>query len=544
MLVIVALLGGIGLFLLGMGLLTDGLQTAAGERLRQALRDWTKTPLSGLATGAILTALVQSSSATTLVAVGFVGAGLLSFSRAIGVVYGANVGTTATSWIVALVGLNVKMEFFAFPFVGIGSVGKIFMRGRRRAIASAIAGFGLLFVGIDVLQTGMSDLGSRIDPARFASGGIGGGVLLFGLGVVMTVVMQSSSAAVATTLAAVEGGALGLEQAAAVVIGQNVGTTVTALIGAAGGTVPAKRVAAAHVVFNVGTAIVALLLLPIMIGPIARATSEGGATVAIAAFHTVFNVLGVAIFLPLTGRLVPLLERLVPERSTELTRRLISPKRIGRDVAVQAAQQTAVDIANVLFQGAIQALGVRTPSKEPEKGEAAHEALRKTRAYLASVRTDPGTPGTYRQHLSVLHAIEHLHRLVETLDESKNRTHATKKGIHEHLREDLTTALESACEWLGSLDGPAPDLEATSKAIAEVRKATRPWLLDRTARGELEPDAAERELEATRWIDRLGYHAWRATHHLERANRDLPPAELPAPESEGKRSDESHAMLA
>ena len=244
------LLGGIGLFLLGMLMLTDGLQALAGDRLRSALRRYTRTRPSAILTGAAVTAVVQSSSATTLAVIGFVGAGLLSFRQALGVVFGANLGTTTTAWLVAGVGLKVSVSAFALPLVGVGSLGKLFGSGRIVPVGTAVAGFGLVFVGIDVLQSGMQGLTSRFDPARFTDLGVLGYALLVAVGALMTVVMQSSSAAVTTTLAAIAAGSINLEHAAALVIGQNVGTTVTASVAAIGGSAAARRTAVAHVAFN------------------------------------------------------------------------------------------------------------------------------------------------------------------------------------------------------------------------------------------------------------------------------------------------------
>ncbi|MFP5380591.1 MAG: Na/Pi symporter, partial [Vicinamibacteria bacterium] len=178
--------------------------------------------------GAGITALVQSSSATTLATIGFVSAGLLSLPNAIGVVIGANIGTTATGWLVSLLGLKLSIGKIAMPLIGVGALLRLLARERLAQAGLALAGFGVIFVGIDALQAGMAALAGRVDPAQFPVAGLAGRLLLVLLGVLMTVIMQSSSAAVATTLTALSGGAITLDQAAALVIGQNVGTTVTA----------------------------------------------------------------------------------------------------------------------------------------------------------------------------------------------------------------------------------------------------------------------------------------------------------------------------
>jgi len=235
------ILGGIGLFLLGMILLTDGLKALAGDSLRRVLARFAGGRLSSLAAGAGVTALVQSSSATTLTTIGFVSAGLLTFEQALGVILGANLGTTSTGWLVSILGLKFSISKVALPLVGIGALTRLLSRERLANLGLALAGFGLIFVGIDTLQLGMEGLSARIDPGSFPDASLQGRLLLVLIGVFMTVVLQSSSAAVATTLMALHAGTIDLTQAAALVVGQNVGTTVTAALGSIGATVAAEN---------------------------------------------------------------------------------------------------------------------------------------------------------------------------------------------------------------------------------------------------------------------------------------------------------------
>lgn len=312
------LLGGIGLFLLGMWLMTEGLRLAAGGALRDLLARSTRTPLRGLLSGVAITGLVQSSSAVTVATIGFVNAGLMDLRRAVTVIYGSNVGTTMTAWLVALVGLNVDVKAFALPAVGVGMFLRISGSGRHAAIGQAMAGFGVFFLGIDLLKLGFQGLGEGFDFAGMSGGPIG--LLLFtGIGFLLTLFMQSSSAALAVVLTAAAGGVVPLAAAAAMVIGANVGTTSTAALAVIGATSNAKRVAAAHVAFNLFTGVVALVALPLLLYGVELLRRMVGAAgepaVILALFHTVFNVLGVVLMLPLTSRLVALLERRF--RSTE-----------------------------------------------------------------------------------------------------------------------------------------------------------------------------------------------------------------------------------
>lgn len=304
--------GGIGLFLLGMGMMTDGLKLAAGPALHRILAGATRTRGHALASGMLVTTLVQSSSAVTVAAIGFVNAGLLALGPALWVLFGANVGTTMTGWIVALVGLKFKVEALAMPLAGLGALLRLTGEGRRRgAIGTAVAGFGLLFMGIALLQQAFAGLAGQVELPQ----GEGAATVLaqLGIGILMTVLMQSSSAAMAITLTAAQGGLITAQGAAAVVIGANIGTTVTAVLAAVGATPNARRAAAAHIVFNVLTAAVALLLLPWLVAGLGAARAALGlppdAAAKLALFHTLFNLLGVLLMWPLAARLTTWLQQ-------------------------------------------------------------------------------------------------------------------------------------------------------------------------------------------------------------------------------------------
>jgi len=314
LLTIGSLLGGLGLFLLAVGMITDGLKFAAGRALHGMLSRWTNTPARGITTGILVTSLVQSSSAVTVATIGFVNAGLLSLYQSLGVVYGANIGTTVTGWLVAAIGFQIKVELFALPMIGLGMVLRLTGPGQRRgAVGGALAGFGLFFIGVDVLKDAFEVAAASVQLPTVDDGDLGTIFLLVGIGFLMTMLTQSSSAALAIILTAATGGVLSLSGAAAMVIGANMGTTSTAALTVIGATPNAKRVAAAHIFFNLVTAMAALLLLPALFWLI-RVTGQvlGLAdvpAVTLAIFHTVFNILGVVLLWPLTGRLATFLER-------------------------------------------------------------------------------------------------------------------------------------------------------------------------------------------------------------------------------------------
>ncbi len=308
------LLGGIGLFLLGMLLMTDGFKLAAGKTLRNILESSTSTPMRGLLSGALITSLVQSSGAVTVAIIGFVNAGLMSLNQAVAVIYGSNIGTTMTSWLVALVGFNINIKAFALPAIGIGMMQRLIKGpGRQGAMGEALAGFGVFFLGIDVLKSGFEGIGAGIQLANLGGGGFVSLLIFLGIGFLLTFLMQSSSAALAIVLTATAGGVIPLNDAAAVVIGANVGSTSTAALAVLGATPNAKRVAASHVIFNLITGLVALLILPLLLKFLASLQhivgQDAGPVTILAMFHTTFNILGVMLLWPMTKKMVHFLKK-------------------------------------------------------------------------------------------------------------------------------------------------------------------------------------------------------------------------------------------
>ena len=308
------LAGGLGLFLLAVSMITDGLKSAAGHALRHLLGRWTRSPAHGILTGLTITAIVQSSSAVTVATIGFVNAGLITMHKSLGIIYGSNIGTTMTGWLVAIIGFKVDVEAFALPMIGVGMLLRLTGGENRRAhFGMALAGFGLFFIGVDVLKDAFDGLADTIDLASIDVQGIAGVLMYAGIGFLMTVLTQSSSAAIAITLTAATGGLVGLEAAAAMVVGTNVGTTSTAALAVIGATSNAKRVAAAHITFNVVTGIIALSSLPLLFWVVLHAEQSMGMeivpAVTLAMFHTVFNILGVLIIFPFNRRLARFLDR-------------------------------------------------------------------------------------------------------------------------------------------------------------------------------------------------------------------------------------------
>jgi phosphate:Na+ symporter len=518
--VISAILGGIGLFLLGMVLMTEGLKAAAGDTLRRLLSRFTGGPFRAVLSGAGATVLVQSSSATILTTIGFVSAGLLTFTQSVGVIFGAAAGTTSTGWIVSLLGLRLNISVVALPLIGVGALMRLLTQGRTASVGLALAGFGLIFVGIDTLQGGMQTLSARIDPAMFPGDTIPGRLLLVAVGVAMTVVMQSSSAAVATTLTALHSGTLRLEQAALLVVGQNMGTAVTAALASIGAAAAARRTALAHVLFNGFAGCLGLLMLPLLLHIVAWLREAGhpaDVAVAIAAFHTGFNLLAVAVLLPLIGPFAALVTRLLPERGPVLTRNLdLSVAETG-PVAVEAARRTTVEVGALILDAAQRLLRRRVPEPAVLQAlEAADHALAETRHFLGAVRTSRSAPAEYRRHLAVLHALDHFDRMTETLRQPHPVQVIRSDPELGRFATTLAERLATPLPWLrgDAAEAPLDAVRRMSYEIADSRRAQRPLLMAQTAAGAIDPDDALARLDAMRWLDRIAYHTWRAVEHL------------------------------
>ena len=309
------LLGGLGLLLLGMKLMTDGLKLAGGPLLRDLLSKWTRTRMRGLISGFGLTSLVQSSSAITVAVIGFVNAGLMTMPEAVWVVYGSNVGTTTTAWIVAFLGLKVNIKALALPFIAVGT--GLWLSGsisRRAALGEALSGFGLFFLGVEIMQSAFGGLGQQLSMDPAVAPGLLGLALFVGIGFVLTLAMQSSSASMVLVLTAAASGTINMESAAAAIIGANVGTTSTAVFAVIGATPSAKRLAVIHVVFKVVTGVVAFLILGPMIEAIVWGRRVTGLPAepasVLALYHTFFNVLGVLVLWPITRRLTRVVSKM------------------------------------------------------------------------------------------------------------------------------------------------------------------------------------------------------------------------------------------
>lgn len=513
-------IGGVGLFLLGMILLTDGLRHLTGSALRQLLVRFTKTPFRGAAAGALSTAIIQSSSATIVTAVGFVGAGLLTFPQGLGIVFGANIGTTFTGWLVAVLGFKLHLGQLALPLMLAGVLLRLFARNRLVHVGWALVGFSLLFVGIDAMQQGMAQLEGIVTPSDFPPDTPLGRIQLVLMGVVVTVVTQSSSAGVATALVALATGAISFPQAAAMVIGMNVGTTVTAALATFGGSTAMRQTGYAHVIYNVLIGILAFFLL----GPFSAAVqpwiSQGGvgnAQISLAAFHTMFNTLGVILILPFSQPFAQLVMRLVPEHGPLMVQRLDERLLHEPAAAVDALAATIEDITGVLVGILTDLIKVRRKSHLDEtRLLAVNSALAASRNFLDQIRTEQSDLNAHRRHLESMHALDHLSRLSHRCSQEKRirllESDSRLLKLSVLLREAAQLLIEKD-QWQTADDR----LDQLLQLLERQQHLFREQTIELAAKQRIGTQDTLSRLDSIRWLHRVTHHLRRIVYHLRRA---------------------------
>ncbi|MBK9170067.1 MAG: Na/Pi cotransporter family protein [Bryobacterales bacterium] len=499
-----------------MVLLTDGMKAFAGDALRRYLVRFTGTPRNAFVSGALATALVQSSSATTVTMIGFVSAGLLTFSQAVGVMMGASLGTTSTGWIVSVLGLKGGVGYYAMPLIGAGVFLRLLGPPRWRPLGLAAAGFGLIFVGIGTLQEAMRALSGVFQLSNLPSGGFLGHLVTMFIGIAMTVMLQSSSAAVATTLTALHTESINFDQAATLVIGASIGTTVTGALASIGASVSAKRTALALVLFNSATGFIAIVLLPVLLLAIEWAQRhlalDAGAR-SLAAFHTGFIALGVAVFLPFVDRFAAWVRRLLPDKGPALTAHLDATLLNVPAVALEATRRSLRETAAELFGAAAGTMGQEL---DPSRRARIDKAVNQLQDFFSRIPAEAQEQGASELRVSLLHAVDHIVRLQGHLD-----PHPSVREVigHEFLRMPLAECrelLSRAAAGLRGLDSGRwiEEVERRSQALAESNQRHRPALLTQTATGAWKPQEALDLLDALRWLNTVAYHAWRISAHL------------------------------
>ena len=538
----ISVLGGIGLFLLGMTIMTDGLKGLAGSSLRTVLGKAAATPISGALWGALVTLLVQSSSATTMTTIGLVSAGLLTFPQGLSLVFGANVGTTGTGWLVALIGVRVSLSAYALPMIFAGALARLMGKGRFAAAGASLAGFALVLYGLTTLQQGMGGVAATLHPSDLPSvlgmpdvgwlSGWFGLLILVVVGAVMTTVMQSSTAAITVTLSAFYAGALGLEQGCALIIGQNIGTATSSAMAAIGASATAKRLALAYVLFKVIAALIAIVSFPFAMPLIRRAAEHIDGVSLLAAYHTAFNVVGVAVLMPAINPFTRFVERLLPEARSALTRALDPAALENPVVAVEAVRRTialAIHAMCPKIEAAIAGDGADHSVAAPA------EAVRQARDFISEISGPPNSESEGLRLTGTVHALDHMAWLAETAgeepefpmarDDDEERRAAALCGEAMRLAvaavDDIAreAAFSAAAAPIESMETPTAGaaldrLEENARLLKQLKRAHRGPTLRKVGAGEINVEQALGRIETVRRLEALARHAWRAVAHL------------------------------
>ena len=380
---IFTLLGALGMFLIGMNMMSSGLQKAAGERLRGFLSAMTSNPFKGVLTGLGITSVIQSSSATTVMVVSFVNAGLLTLTQAIGVIMGANIGTTVTAWLVAWLGFKADISILAVPMMLFGFLFSNSKKDQRKNIGELIIGFSLLFLGLSFMKESVPDLRQTPEVLQFvttwSSYGFGSVLLFLVFGTVLTLVLQSSSATMAITLIMLSMGWIPFNMACAMVLGENIGTTITANIAASIGNTQAKRAAMSHTIFNVVGVIWALILFnpflklvgfvtenlfglpnPAAEGFVVTEAGTASSTAALyglSMLHTLFNTINMLLLIWFTGAIAKAVSWIVKapknQESDAFRLKYISAGPLATpELSVEQAFEEIIHFANISKNGA------------------------------------------------------------------------------------------------------------------------------------------------------------------------------------------------
>ena len=318
------ILGGIALFLMGMEYMENGFKAFSGGILEKVLEKFTNNTPKAIATGFFSTAIVQSSSLISIIVISFLSAGLITLTSAVGVIFGSNIGTTATAWLVSVFGLHIKISVYAMPMLVLGIVIPLFFKSKSwKGIAAILIGLGVIFLGIGYMKEGFETLKEGLDLAKYAMDGYAGIFVYVLVGSVATVIIQSSSATMAIIITALATGQIDYPNALALAIGANVGTTVTAVLGALKSNENGKRLAVAHFIFNIITAFIAILFIYQLTEVVDYLSIIVGIDIEnyamkLSLFHTIFNLIGILAVSPFIGKLVTFLNTLfIPKTSKE-----------------------------------------------------------------------------------------------------------------------------------------------------------------------------------------------------------------------------------
>lgn len=491
-------LGGIGLFLFGMGVVTAALSDLAGPQLRRLLGRATATPLRGALTGALAATALQSTTAVLVMTIGFVGAGAMSFPQTIGVIAGASLGSTVGGWAITLTGLKFGLGTVAMPVLAVAAFLSLVLRGRAGGVARLIAGLSLLFIGLQGMQAALSGGGIiRADMLPQATG-LFGGLLLLVIGAAVAMVIQSSNTGLALVMAMLGAGTLTLDQAAILVVGLNIGGPAAGFLAAAGGGRDGQRTALASVIMHAATGLLLFAAVPLL-----RLLPPGmDAQVALVGWDTVFNFAMAALFLPWPHRFAAAVQRLVPDRGQKT---LLDPGLLADPgTALSVALETAVGLRRALANEMTARLdGATGAGPQP----AAQQALED---WLGQIRLPQDGDGLRECRTALFHLTDHLARLQARLAEGDRLDLIRQDQELSRIARILAAGLATGRSRAG-----------TEQALITRAHHLRHETLESETAGNLPADQVFARTDALRWLERVADHAARIALHEAEARRAL-----------------------
>lgn len=365
------LFAGLGLFLFAMSQLEQSLKAIAGKRFRQVLQHSTNKPIRSVLSGVTATTILQSSSLVGLIVLAFVGAGIVPLVNAIGIIIGSNLGTTFTGWVVTTLGFKLNFSNFIYPLLGAGGLVYGLFNGRIKLFAQLLLGFALLLLGLDFMKAAVEGLNSLVDFEQL----VGYSLITYLItGALFTAVIQSSSATMMLTLAALNAQIIPLDVAAAIVIGADLGTTSTVFLGSLQGGVAKRRIAMAHVIFNFSVDVVAFLFLYPLIQLI-QWLNLVDPLYSLVAFHSLFNLFGLIVFLPIISQFASLLESWFPEKRESVNRYLKEVPEALASAAIEALRMEAKQLFKMVTQLVLKFLGERKISGQEDSSDTFNNEL-------------------------------------------------------------------------------------------------------------------------------------------------------------------------
>ncbi len=522
------LLGGVGIFLYAIKLISESLQMVAGERLRNIIGMFTKTPVLGVFLGTAVTMVIQSSSATTVMTVSFVDAGLMTLTQAIGVIMGANIGTTVTGQILAF-----RVKDLAYLFVILGVL-LIFVCSSKRLkhVGEGLLGFGLLFIGMQTMESSMAFLRERQDIFLAFSNNP---LLGLAAGTLLTLLVQSSSATVGLTIALGTQGLIPLEAAVPIIFGDNIGTTVTAVLAALGTGRAARQACAAHVLFNVIGVCIWLPLMPLWIGFIEASSSSIGHQIANA--HTMFNICNTIIFLPFVKPFAALIRKIIPdaERIDRRDAAYLDPHLIQRTpvVAVSAVKHECRHMGEIVLELLERTEKVFFEEKDEDKEEVLRleEKLDRLETAIRSYASDIMQTGLDGKDADMLEAcvvcagdLERIgdkgKRLIDFYEYRRKRGDDFSSAAMNEIRSlffETRRAVRLAVDVFGSEPFTAKEkdtLDALADRIRELESALRASHASRLSSGHCSPESGLVFIDVLGAIEQIAYRSRKIADHM------------------------------